>query len=203
MGDHAHVDHVDDLAELVAVALVLLVGRVGLLGQLLERHGEEPDVVADRQVQVEVVAVDADRARLELADVVGGGLRVHADQDLRVEPVADVALGAGPDVEPGRQPLDVRGEDVLAAARDAHRVQGAEQDQVGRLAPEPLTVPTRIARSLTEAWDGRDPSRAGSVSTTERVDGMVCLEEERGHHGQFRRHASGVPVIDPRGNHGC
>ena len=82
---------------------------------------------------------------LELADVVLGGLLVHADEDLRVQPVADVPLGAGPDVEPGRQALDVRGEDVLAAARDPHRVQGAEQHEVGRLAPR--------------AVDGPDPDR--------------------------------------------
>src|SRR5436305_7913725 len=42
--------------------------------------------------------------------------------------------------------------------------------------PEPLTVPTRIARSLTEAWDDGAPSWTGYVSTGETVDGMVCLE---------------------------
>src|SRR4051794_303098 len=51
--------------------------------------------------------------------------------------------------------------------------------------PDPLTVPTRIARSLTEGWDGLETSATGSVSTPESVDGMVRLEsKEHGHHGQ-------------------
>ena len=82
---------------------------------------------------------------LSWSDVVLGRRLVHADQDLRVEPMPDVALGAGADVEPRRQALDVRGEHVLAAARDPHRVQGAEQDQVGGLA--------------SRAVDGADPDR--------------------------------------------
>ena len=41
--------------------------------------------------------------------------------------------------------------------------------------PEPLTVPTRIARSLTDMGDDAAPSVAGYASTTERVDDMMCL----------------------------
>src|SRR4051812_37535325 len=35
--------------------------------------------------------------------------------------------------------------------------------------PEPFTVPTRIARSLTDAGADGAPSRTGAVSTAERV----------------------------------
>src|SRR3954447_26048154 len=42
--------------------------------------------------------------------------------------------------------------------------------------PEPLTVPTRMARSLTEEGDDGSPLRAGYVSTTERVDDMERLK---------------------------
>ena len=41
--------------------------------------------------------------------------------------------------------------------------------------PEPLTVPTRIARSLIDGSDCRRPARAGASSTAERVDGMMSL----------------------------
>src|SRR5215212_2851261 len=39
--------------------------------------------------------------------------------------------------------------------------------------PEPLTVPTRMARSLTEAGDDAAPSGTGYVSTTVSVDDIV------------------------------
>src|SRR5215211_4054670 len=42
--------------------------------------------------------------------------------------------------------------------------------------PEPLTVPTRMARSLTEAGDDRASFYSDDTSTTETVDDMVCLE---------------------------
>ncbi len=41
--------------------------------------------------------------------------------------------------------------------------------------PEPLTVPTRIARSLIVGANVACPARAGASSTTERLDGMMFL----------------------------
>src|SRR5262245_39309518 len=41
--------------------------------------------------------------------------------------------------------------------------------------PEPLTVPTRIARSLIEGANADGPAGAGASSTTDKVDGMVFL----------------------------
>src|SRR6516165_6381196 len=59
--------------------------------------------------------------------------------------------------------------------------------------PDPLTVPTRIARSLTDAGDNASSSRAGSVSTTETGNGMVCLGRRRAPRS-FPQDASGVLV---------
>ena len=153
--------------------------------------------------------MDADGARLELADVVGGRLRVHADQDRRVEPVPDVPPGAGPDVEPGRQPLDVRREDVLAAARDAHAVQGAEQDEVGRLAagavdradPDGQVVHRGLERG------GATPARtqAGGAIAVGVVDMMDVASRRRGHDERSPRDldqtspAKATKARDPRG----
>ena len=131
-GQDADVPHVDDLAELVPISLVGLVRGIGLLHQLLERHREEHDVVAQSfQIHAEIVPVKTDRARLELEHVVLGRRLVHADQDLRVSTMPDVALGTGADVEPRGQALDVRGKHVLAAAWGTHGVEGAKHDQVG------------------------------------------------------------------------
>src|SRR4051812_9769638 len=41
--------------------------------------------------------------------------------------------------------------------------------------PEPLTVPTRIARSLIVGANADGPAGAGASSTTDKVDGMVFL----------------------------
>src|SRR5580692_3468861 len=41
--------------------------------------------------------------------------------------------------------------------------------------PEPLTVPTRIARSLTVGAIVARPARTGASSTTERLDDMISL----------------------------
>jgi len=42
--------------------------------------------------------------------------------------------------------------------------------------PEPLTVPTRMARSLIEAGDDAAPSETGNVSTKVTVDAMMGLD---------------------------
>src|SRR5947209_1233694 len=67
--------------------------------------------------------------------------------------------------------------------------------------PDPLTVPTRIARSLTVARAGAGPSGRECVSATESGDGMVCLGETRAPR-PFARDASGVPRIVPCGKIG-
>src|SRR3954452_2315029 len=62
--------------------------------------------------------------------------------------------------------------------------------------PDPLTVPTRIARSLTLAGDGLGALGRECVSATESVDGMWCASRKRGHHGHSHKNASGVEVVD-------
>src|SRR5262245_35613876 len=42
--------------------------------------------------------------------------------------------------------------------------------------PDPLTVPTRMARSLTEEGDNITPSRTGCLSITGLIDDMVTLK---------------------------
>src|SRR5262249_31653125 len=70
--------------------------------------------------------------------------------------------------------------------------------------PDPLTVPTRIARSLTVAAVGVGgvmASARGGDSTAVSGDGMVLLRETWARRS-CPRNASGVLVSDPRGNNG-
>src|ERR1700678_1287922 len=64
--------------------------------------------------------------------------------------------------------------------------------KIARLAdwlPEPLTVPTRIARSFTMGAIVACPARAGAASTTERLDGMMFLATWAARAPLFSRHA--------------
>src|SRR5262249_44690471 len=64
--------------------------------------------------------------------------------------------------------------------------------------PDPLTVPTRIARSLTVAKDGAAPLGKGRVSTTETGDGMVRLKGTRAPRSVLQD-TSGILIRDLRG----
>ena len=174
-----------DLAELVPISLVGLVRGIGPLRQLLEWHRQEQDIVAQPfQVDVEIVPVDTDRARLELGRVVLGGHLVHADQDLRVNAMPDIALGAGADVEPCRQALDVRGKDVLAAAWNSHGIEGTKQDQVGRITARTVDGPNPD-RQVIDLWSGWKLSRRGQgrSSAGERVADIDT--SKGGSHGHY------------------
>src|SRR3954471_146351 len=69
--------------------------------------------------------------------------------------------------------------------------------------PDPLTVPTRIARSFTPAGavDDADasPPGMGIGSTAEADNGMVRLGAERGHRGHSQDASGALVVIDSYG----
>ena len=203
VGDDADVNHVDHFPLFVAKPLVFGVEGIGLLDQFLERHAEESDVVPKRGQVVEVGAMNADRPAFELADIVGGGLGVHANEDRRVQPVADVSFGAGSDMKPGGQSFDVRREDVFAAARDSHPVQGAEQDQVGRLTSGTVDR-ADPDRQVVEGnlGIGREPALGGFCFDNRQSRGHdnVGLAEEAGGDRRFPRPQKAVGVSDAVGD---
>ena len=118
----AHVDHVLD--QLLQLGL----GAAGR-HQALERHRTEVQVAA-QGVQLERLVVDQHRARAHLGHVLLGRLRVHADHEVDALLAGLVAAPAGPDLEPGGQPRDVGGEQVLAGDRHPHLEDGAHQHDV-------------------------------------------------------------------------
>src|SRR5262249_59822188 len=98
---------------------------------------------------------------------------------------ADKSVLADTDLEPCRQPLDVRGEDVLAADGDAHLEERADKAVVGGLAAravdrrdgdaevvDPLRTIADVAelRALLAVW--RNPFRS-SVNVG-RLHWRVC-----------------------------
>ena len=73
-------------------------------------------------------------ARLHRRHVLDRGGRIHAHCDFVQFPPCQESFAGHPDGIPGRQSLDVGGEDVLAGNRDAHVEQGMHQDQIAGLA---------------------------------------------------------------------
>src|SRR6185369_10706721 len=67
-------------------------------------------------------------------DVLGERILVHRDDDFGGIAASHEAIFADADLEPRRQALNVRGENVLAAYRNTHLKKGANQAVVGRLA---------------------------------------------------------------------
>ena len=119
---------IDDVLEELALARVG-VARVADRGQ---RHAEDGDVVAELRLRhrprriVEEVA-----ARLDLGDVLVPGLRVHRDHQVDAAAPAEMPGLRDPHLVPGRQALDVRGEDVARGDRHAHAEDRAGEEPVG------------------------------------------------------------------------
>ena len=119
---------IDDVLEQLALARVV-VFAVGDRGQ---RRADDRDVVAEfrrRQRLGRVIKQIA--AGLDLGDVLVPGLRVHRHHHVDPAAAAEMALVADPHLEPGRQPLDVRREDVARARRYAHAQDRLGEQRVG------------------------------------------------------------------------
>ena len=124
--EDADVDHVGDVGPQLGIG-------AGLARELVDGHGIVRDVVAlDGERLVD--RVQADAARFQFLDVLGDRRFVHRHQNFGALAAGQVAVFADADGEPRGQALNVGGEQVLAAGRDAHLVNGADQRVVGGLA---------------------------------------------------------------------
>ena len=138
---HVHVEERGQRADIDDVLEQLALARVGVLAvaDRGERHADDGDVVAQLRLGdrpggvVEQVA-----ARLDRGDVLVPGLRVHRHHQVDAAARAQMAGLGNPHLVPGRQPLDVGGEDV-ARRRPAR--------------------PCAAPRGRTARWRWRNPIR--------------------------------------------
>jgi hypothetical protein len=98
-----------------------------------QRHAEirdvgPPQLLVERPRRVE----HQPAAAAHLGDVLGVGRGVQRHHQVEVRRARGVAVLVDPDLVPGRQPLDVRREHVLARDRDAHPEDGLHDQAVGR-----------------------------------------------------------------------
>ncbi len=120
---NVHVDErgqrpdIDDVLEQLALA------RVGVfaIADGGERHADDGDVVAEFRLRHRLGRVIEEiSARLDAFDVLVPGLRVHGDHEVGAAARAEVAGFRDADLVPGRQPLNVRRENVARSHRNAH-----------------------------------------------------------------------------------
>ncbi len=126
IGADADVHHVGD-------AVAEFRWDIRLRDGLLDRDFVVDDIAAALS-PLPIGGDDAYAARRQVLNVLGGGVLVHDDCDLGRRAPCDVTVLARADRVPGRQTLDIRREQVLAADRDAHAEQRADQDLIGGLA---------------------------------------------------------------------
>ncbi len=170
------------LRSLSRYPLSALSGGIRLLDQLLERHREELDVVAQRaQVDVEIIAVDADRARLELrgrrpwrsARSCRRGSAGRGRCPTYPLPLARMWNQVGkPSMFEGNTFLPLHGIPIA--------YKRTQDDQVGRLAARAVDGPDPDRQVVDRGSDLHDcPARAGASSTAERVAGMMSSQRRR------------------------
>ena len=111
-GEHADVRHV--LHENARARV-----REPLVAHARERHADDLDVGARQEAIARPSrVVEQHAAGRDLLQVARVRLRVHRDHDVDGARAREIAVLADPDLVPGRQALDVRREEILAADRD-------------------------------------------------------------------------------------
>ena len=106
--------------------------REPLVAHPRERHANDLDIGTRQQpIARPRRVVEQDAAGRHLLQVARVGLRVHRNHDVDRARAREVAILADSDLVPGRQPLDVRRKEVLAADRDSHAEYRLHQQRVG------------------------------------------------------------------------
>ncbi len=127
---HVHLQQRRQRAEIDDVLEQLPLPRVGvgLVGDLGQRHADDHDVVAEPRRRHRLgVVVEQVAARHDRGDVLLPGLRVHRHHQVHAAAArAQMARLGDAHLIPGRQALDVAGEDVARRHRHAHA-----QDRLG------------------------------------------------------------------------
>ena len=155
---------IDDVLEQLALPHVVI-GAVADLGQRRPDHG---DVVAKfrRRHRLRRI-VEQIAAGLDLGNVLVPGLRVHCDHHVDAAAAAEMAGLADPHLVPGRQPLNVRREDVARASRYAHPQHRFGEQPVGAGRARAVDV-GEFHDEVVDAFDARS-ARSVHVHTPGRI----------------------------------
>ena len=121
--------HINDIFEELPLA------RIGVhrVRNFSQRHADDVDIFTEFGRWHRLGAVVKQVAtHVDFGHICVPGLRVHGDHHVDATAPAEVALFTYPGLVPGRQALDVAGEDVAWAHRHTHAQDGFGKQLVGR-----------------------------------------------------------------------
>ena len=119
---------IDDVLEQLALAQI----GVFAIADRGQRHADDRDVLAELRLRHRLGGVvEQVSAGLDPGDVLVPGLRIHRDHEVGAAARAEVAGFRDAHLVPGRQALDVGGEDVARRDRNAHAHHRAREQLVG------------------------------------------------------------------------
>ena len=125
-----------------------------------DRHAQHGDVVARPDARQRRI-VEQPAAGHDLGDILPIGLRVHRHHQVDAVAAGQIAQLRHPDLVPGRQALDVGGEDVLRADRDAHAEQRLGENAVGARRARAVDGGELHHKVVDPAHFGSSPRAAG------------------------------------------
>ena len=111
------------------------------IAQTGQRHANGTDIGARMQVRTRPgIVVEEIAARGDFLEILGIGLGIHGDHELRRPGPRHMAVLGQADFIPGRQALDVGREQVLAHHGHAHAEDRLHQETIGRGRPGPVHI---------------------------------------------------------------
>ncbi len=131
---NVHVEQRGQRADIDDVLEQLALARIGIfaIADRGQRHADDGDVVAEFRLRHRLGGiVEQIAAGFDAGDVLVPGLRVHRDHEVGAAAGAEVARLGNAHLVPGRQALNVGGENVAGRARDAHAQNRAGEQFVG------------------------------------------------------------------------
>ena len=177
------------------VLIKLALPRIGIFGgaDLGQRHAEHGQIVAQHRGRhrpgrvVEEIA-----ARLDRRDVLGEGLRIHRHQYVGPAAGAQPSLLADPHLVPGRQALNVRGEDVARGDRHAHAHDRTREQEIG--ACRSRAVDVGEANDEVVYGVDRHECPAWAISMVNFIMSQAPVGQRSAHRPQCRQRSSSLAM---------
>ena len=186
-----HAD-IDDVLEQLALA------RIGIfaIADLGQRHADDADVGAEfRRGQGLGRVIEQIAARLDRRHVLVEGLRIHRDHEIDAAARAEMPGFGDAHLVPGRQALDVGGEDIARGDRHAHAQDRAREHFVGAGRARSVHI-GEPDHKIIHALD-RHPSLALAIVIRYFCMSQAPVGQRSAHSPQCRQTSSSFTITRP------
>ena len=200
---------IDDVLEQLALARI----GVGRVAHGRQRHADQGDVVSHAVVRKGLGrVVEQIAARLDRGDVLAPGLGVHRHHQVDTATASQMPRFADPDLVPGRQALDVRGEDVARRHRHAHAQDRLAEQGIGAGRARSIDVGELDHEVVYRRQRRRSAARGGLVHYIRHAPSACVISsrnlrmsqapvgQRSAHSPQCRQTSSSLTITRPVGN---